>query len=136
MPSASRERRGMPAMGPWRRDIMSLKTRILLTITVLLFVAVGATAAVVAGTARQLALTQMEDNGVLIAGLIARSAGFAVQGAGERGGGAGPQTVGPATVTTTDAQLPDKLGLLMGLVDDLVTSGSVMAIRVVDENLA
>ena len=58
---------------------MTLRTRTLLMVTLLLVVAVFAVASALALTSRQSLLAQTEADGVIIARLLARSAGFAYQ---------------------------------------------------------
>jgi len=90
---------------------MSLRNRILLMVTILLVLAVMATALTLTWTARQALLQQMEADGMVIAQLLARSAAFAVQVPGDVEDAIGEQMAVEATIAAHLVAIADQAGL-------------------------
>jgi adenylate cyclase len=90
---------------------MSLRNRILLMVTVLLVLAVLATALTLTWTARQALLQQMDADGKVIAQLLARSAAFAVQVPGDVEDAIGDQMVVEATIASHLVAIAEQMGM-------------------------
>jgi len=90
---------------------MSLRKRVLLMVTILLALAVLATALALTWTARQALLQQMEADGMVIAQLLARSAAFAVQVPGDVEAAIGEQMVVEATIAAHLVAIAEQMGM-------------------------
>lgn len=90
---------------------MKLQTRTLLMVTFLLIVTVLATATVLTWTARKSLLTQTEAEGILIAQLLGRSAGFALHVADDVEAAIGEQMIVEATIAAHLVAIAEAAGL-------------------------
>ncbi len=108
---------------------MTLQTRTLLMITLLLVVAVLATTSVQAWTARQSLLAETEANGVIIAGLLARSASFADQIPRDVEAAIGEQMIVEATIAAHLVSIAESAGLSADEINDhlrAITASSIL----------
>lgn len=90
---------------------MTLQTRTLLMVTILLFAAVLATSAAITWTSRQAIIEQTEADGILIARLLARSAGFAEQVPRDVEAALGEQMIVEATIAAHLVSIAEEAGL-------------------------
>lgn len=90
---------------------MKLQTRTLLMVTFLLIVTVLATATVLTWTARNSLLAQTEAEGVLIAQLLGRSAGFALHVTNDVEAAIGEQMIVEATIAAHLVAIAEAAGL-------------------------
>ena len=90
---------------------MTLQSRVLLLVTSLLVIAVVGTAAMLTWSTRQALLEQTEADGEVIAGLLARSAGFAEEIPEEVEDAIGDQMIAGATITAHLVSVAEAAGL-------------------------
>jgi len=117
---------------------MTLQTRILLLVSTLLVVAVVGTVGALTWTSQQALLEQTEADGRTIAGLLARSAGFADQVPGDVENVIGEQMVVGATITSHLVAVAEEAGYSPDEIVDMlqqITDVTVLdEVWVTDEN--
>src|SRR5665811_283555 len=117
---------------------MTLQTRILLLVTTLLVVAVVGTAGALTWTSRQSLLEQTEADGRVIAGLLARSAGFADQVPEDIEEAIGEQMIVEATITAYLVSVAEAADLtpaeITVMLQDITSRTALDEFWITDEN--
>lgn len=116
---------------------MSLQSRILLFVTTLLIVAVVGTTAILTWTNQQAMLAQTEEDGQIIASLLARSAGFADQIPQDVEAVIGDQMIAGATLTSYLVAVAEEAGYspdeIADMLRDVTNKTQLAEVWVTDE---